>query len=116
MDMERQAFAMMRDWSFEHTCVFYEELLTKTGMDNEFGTVFHNIGWSDFWSIVEPGSKLLTLAFLSTLVVTDTGINFHMFNEEFSCTWRTLSNALGFNKRCSLDSYECFPNFDRNKF
>ncbi|PVH32129.1 hypothetical protein PAHAL_9G323700 [Panicum hallii] len=103
-DLERQAFTIMRNSS------------QKPVWTNEFGSVFHNVGWLEFWSIAEPGSKLLTLEFLSTLEVTDTSINFCMFNEEFSSTWRTLSNALGFNKRCSLDSYECFPNFDTNKF
>ncbi|PUZ39314.1 hypothetical protein GQ55_9G285900 [Panicum hallii var. hallii] len=61
MDLERQVFAMMRDQSFEHTCVFYEELLMKTGMDNKFRSVFHNVVWSEFWRITKPGSKFLTL-------------------------------------------------------
>ncbi|RLM73726.1 hypothetical protein C2845_PM15G01680 [Panicum miliaceum] len=104
---------MVRDRSFEHTCVFDEELLTKTGMDNEFVTIFNTIGWSEFWRIMEPGSKLLTLEFLSTLEVTDTGIEFRMFNEEFVCSWRTLSNSLGFSKWCARDANECLPNFDR---
>jgi hypothetical protein len=76
----------MRDRSFEHTYIFDEELLTKTGMDNKFGSIFHNVGWSDFWRTTELGSKLLTLEFLSTLAITDTSINFCMFNEELSCT------------------------------
>ncbi|PVH62735.1 hypothetical protein PAHAL_3G383100 [Panicum hallii] len=53
-DKEQQAFAMMRDRSFKHTCVFDEELLTKTGMDNEFASIFHKVSWSEFWSITEP--------------------------------------------------------------
>ncbi|RLN05097.1 hypothetical protein C2845_PM13G08210 [Panicum miliaceum] len=73
-DKERQAFAMMRDCSFEHICIFDEELLTRTGMDNEFESIFHAVRWSEFWRITELGLKLLTLEFLSTLEVTDTGI------------------------------------------
>jgi hypothetical protein len=112
-DLERQSFAMMKNLASEHTCVFYEELLVKTSMHSEFGSVFRIVVWSDFWEISELGSKLLTLEFLITLVVTDTGINFDMFYEEFFCTWCMLGNTLGFNKQCSLYAHECLPNFDR---
>ncbi|PUZ60906.1 hypothetical protein GQ55_4G212300 [Panicum hallii var. hallii] len=50
---------MMRDRSFEHTYTFDEELLTKTGMDNKFGSIFHNVGWSDFWRTTELDAEPL---------------------------------------------------------
>jgi hypothetical protein len=54
------------------------------GMDIEFSFIFQVVGWDSFWSIAEHGSKLLTLEFLCTLQITDTGVKFRLFGKEYS--------------------------------
>ena len=78
---------------------------------------FTAAGWEDLTDVIEPGSHLLTMEFLITLVVEENGsetkVYFRFFNEQFEMTLQQFSVALGFNKRCILDpntlveKYEC---------
>ena len=86
-DRERSTFNELRLKEFEHTRVFDQDLLRRTGMDEEFPEIFHAVGWENFWEINEPGSYLLTLEFLSTLVSENGG-----FASDFSTK---SSSALG---------------------
>jgi hypothetical protein len=66
------------------TCVYNLQLLQDTGMDVEFEFIFQVVGWQNFWSITEQGSRALTMEFLCTLNITDTGVNFRFFGKEYS--------------------------------
>ena len=61
------------------------------------------VEWENFADIVEPGSQLLTMKFLISLTVDETGtetkVYFRFFNEQFEMTLKQFSVALGFNKR-----------------
>ena len=69
--------------------------------------VFTTTGWEDFVDVVEPGSYLLTMEFLISLAVEETGsetkIYFRFFNEQFVMTLKQFSIVLGFHKMCILD-------------
>ena len=77
-----------------HTTAYDPDLLQATSMDVEFDLVFRAVGWEDVWNVVEQGSKLLTLEFLCTLQITDTGAKFRLFGKEFSSLWKELSLLL----------------------
>ena len=68
------------------------------------------VGWENFADIVEPGSQLLTMEFLISLAVEETGaktkVYFCLFNEQFVMKLKDFSIALGFHKRCILDPNE----------
>jgi hypothetical protein len=44
------------------------------------------------------------------------GVSFHMFNRQFTCTWRRLSNLLGFDSDCVLDFNVALPDFQKEQF
>ena len=77
-----------------HTTAYDPDLLQATGMDIEFNLVFRAVGWEGVWNVVEQGSKLLTIEFLCTLQITDTGAKFRLFGKEFSSLWKELSLLL----------------------
>ena len=58
----------------------------------------------------------MTLEFLCTLQITDIGIQFRLFGEEFSSPWKDLSLLLGFNSQCVVDVDHALQDFDRQKF
>ena len=68
------------------------------------------VGWENFADIVEPGSQLLTMEFLISLAVEETGaetkVYFCLFYEQFEIKLKDFSIALGFHKRCILDPNE----------
>ena len=68
------------------------------------------VGWENFADIVEPGSQLLTMEFLISLSIEETGaetkVHFCLFNEQFVMKLKDFSIALGFHKRCILDPNE----------
>ena len=65
------------------------------------------VGWENFVDIVEPGSQLLTMEFLISLAIEETGaktkVYFRLFNEQFEMTLKEFGIVLGFHKRCILD-------------
>ena len=73
---ECQAYAIIKDRSFVHTQAFDPELLIKTGMYEDFATVWHAIGWGNFVPVEEYGSRLLTIQFLCTLREVENGVYF----------------------------------------
>ena len=68
------------------------------------------VGWENFADIIEPGSQLLTMKFLISLAVEETDaetkVYFRLFNKEFVMKLKYFSIALGFHKRCILDTNE----------
>ena len=81
---EKEAFKKLKSRRFVHTSMYDRLLLQGTGMDVEFDFIFQVVGLDGFWNIAKHGSKLLTLEFLCTLQITDTGIQFRLFGKEFS--------------------------------
>ena len=96
--------------------VLDEVFLCKTGMATELDTIFQFVGWSSFATIIELGSKILTIEFLCTLHLTQTGVYFRLFTQEFCLTWRNLSDLLGFLANTRLDLTEALKDFDMHKF
>jgi len=64
---ERLKYTALKDPTFTLTSVYDPRLMKKSGMNTEFPLIFHEIGWENFWTIEEPGCKLLTIEFLCTL-------------------------------------------------
>jgi len=82
----------------------------KTGLKQNVNNAFAAVGWENFADIVEPGSQLLTMEFLTSLAIeetrAETKVYFHLFNEQFEMKLKDFSIALGFHKRCTLDPNE----------
>jgi hypothetical protein len=87
-------------------------------MDIEFNTIFATIGWRNLVPINEPSVKLLMMKFLCTLQILKARdrVSFCMFNSYFTCTWRRLSDLLGFDSDCVLDFNVALPNFRKEQF
>jgi hypothetical protein len=87
-------------------------------MDVDFNTIFVAIGWRNLVPINEPGVKLLTMEFLCTLQILEAGagVSFCMFNRQFTCTWRRLSDLLGFDSDCVLNFNVALPDFRTEQF
>jgi hypothetical protein len=81
-------------------------LLQEAGMSSEFDAIFLLIGWMSAWDVSELGSKLLTIEFLCTLRITESGVYFRLFTCEFYPTWRELSNLLNFPNNIPVDYIE----------
>ena len=79
-----------------HKCV-QSQLLQDIGMDVEFDFIFQVMGWQNFWNITEFGSRALTMEFLCSLNIKDTGVGYRFFRKEYSTPWKDLSILLGFD-------------------
>jgi hypothetical protein len=88
---ERSKYTVLKDCTFTLTSVYDPRLMKESGMDTEFPLIFHGIGWNNFWTIEEPGCKLLIAEFLCTRQLFNTGVTFRMFTKEFSLIWKELS-------------------------
>ena len=115
-EYETHTYTLLQHRLFAPTRAFDTELLHKIGMDAEFAQVFKALGWTDFASVDEPGSRLLTLQFLCTLRTVDEGISFRFFRESYRLTWKELSTLLGFNTRCNTDLDGALPQFSKHAF
>ena len=106
-DYEREALDLLRRQTFSHAKRFETYFLMKIGLKQDMNQAFTAAGWEEFANVVEPGSHLLTIEFLISLVVEETSsetkIYFWFFNEQFQMTLKQFSIALGFHKRCILD-------------
>ena len=78
---KKDAFKKLKTQRFVHTAAYDLVLLQAIGMDAELDLVFRAVGLDGFWNIAEQGSKLLTLEFLCTLQITDTGVQFRLFRK-----------------------------------
>jgi hypothetical protein len=58
------------------------------------------------------------MEFLCTLQILEVGAgaSFCMFNRQFTCTWRRLSDLLGFDSDCVLDFNVALPDFLKEQF
>jgi hypothetical protein len=81
-------------------------------MATELDTIFQFVGWSSFATITELGSKLLIIEFLCTLQLTEIGIYFRLFTQEFNFTWRNLTDLLGFHPNTCIDLEEALKDYD----
>jgi hypothetical protein len=113
---EKNIYNKLKSRSFIHTLVFDEVFHYGTGMATKLNTIFQFFGWSSFASIAELESKLLTIEFLCTFQLTQTGVYFRLFTQEYCLTWRNLSDLLGFPANTCLDLTEALKDFDMHKF
>jgi hypothetical protein len=113
---EKNIYNNLENTSFVHTLVLDEVLLYEIGMATKLNTIFEFVGWSAFTTITKLGSKLLTIEFLCTLQLTQTGVYFRLFTHAFYLTWRNLSYLLGFPTNACLDLKEALKDFDTHKF
>jgi hypothetical protein len=105
-DGEAELLRTLTTKTYERTKTFDAFFLVKIGMLDSFVQAFDYVGWSDFYSVTEKGSILLTQEFLMTLGTekrsAGTFINFRLFNTEFSVSPKRFAELLGFHPNCSL--------------
>jgi hypothetical protein len=107
---------MLKNRTFNHTRGFDDDLLEKTGMDEDFANVWKAVGWSTFANVTEMGSQGLMIQFLCTLVEEANGVSFWFFGNEYSFTWKELSMLLGFHHRCTIDVERALRGFHKESF
>ena len=102
-DWER--FESLRRREFVHTRVYEMGLLEKVGMDTELRDVFHSIGWENLFEAPQPGSRFLTLEFLTTFESFLRGrksmVSFRLFGKGFEFDLARFSELLDFCTSCS---------------
>ena len=119
-DYEWEALELLKKQNFGHAKRFETRFLIKTGLKQDMNNTLTAVGWEDFTDIVEPGSQLLTMEFLISLAIEETGaetkVYFRLFNEQFEMKLKDFSITLGFHKRCILDPSELANKhcYDRN--
>ena len=89
-DYEQQALALLKRQTFGHSKRFETRVLIMIGLMQDMNQAFTAVGWENFTDIVKPGSQLLTMEFLISLTVEETGsetkVHFRFFNEQFKMT------------------------------
>jgi hypothetical protein len=80
---EKEVYKKIKDKEFTHMPAFDLALLQEAGMSSKFDAIFSLIGWTSAWDVSKLGSKLLTIEFLCTLRVTESGVYFRLFTCEF---------------------------------
>jgi hypothetical protein len=56
------------------------------------------------------------MEFFCTLQLSEGGVAFRLFKQDYVLSWRELSNHLGFSSRAILDLDSDLTNFDRHQF
>ena len=83
-DYEREALELLKKQNFGHAKMFETHFLMKTGLKQDMNNALTTVGWENFADIVEPGSQLLTMEFLISLAIEETGaetkVYFRLFN------------------------------------
>jgi hypothetical protein len=104
---------------YAHTHVYDVSLLERVGMDLEFPTVFHVVGWEKLYEVPRSGSHLLALDFLTTFESVARGrksyVRFRLFGREFKFDYCRFSELLYFSSSCLLDP-RVIKNFSRVEF
>ena len=72
-DYEREALELLRGQSFPHAKVLKTHFLIRTGLKQDMNRAYTATGLEDFADVTEPGSHLLTMEFLISLTVEETG-------------------------------------------
>jgi hypothetical protein len=80
---EKEVYKKIKDKEFTHTSAFDLALLQEAGMSSESDAIFSLLGCMSAWDVSALGSKLLTIEFLCTLRVTESGVYFRLFTREF---------------------------------
>jgi hypothetical protein len=80
---EKEVYKKIKDKEFTHTSAFDLALLQEAGMSSESDAIFSLLGCMSAWDVSALGSKLLTIEFLCTLRVTESGVYFRLFTHEF---------------------------------
>ena len=115
-DREQQAYALLKDRVFGHTRDFDPTLMVKTGMNLEFTSIWHALGWEGFAPVTELGSRPLTIQFLCSLTETPDGIEFRLFRTDYRLSWKDLSRLLGFSPRCAVSLKRACEGYVRESF
>ncbi|RLN04523.1 hypothetical protein C2845_PM13G07880 [Panicum miliaceum] len=106
-DYECDALELLKNQTYHHVRVFDPIFFIKTGLKADMTHAYSHVGWFDFASLTEPGSKFLTMEFLMSLSFEEEGnttyVYFRFFDEQFKLTAKELSVVLGFDKKCQLD-------------
>ena len=109
-DYEWEALELLKKQNFGHAKRFESRFLMKTGLKQDMNNALTTVGWENFADIVEPSSQLLTMEFLISLAIEESGaetkVYFRLFNEQFVMKLKDFSIVLGFLKRCILDPSE----------
>ena len=113
---EKDRYEQLQGREYLHTPLFDPAFLQETGMNSELQQVFNALGWANFKDTSEQGCRLLTLEFLCTLQSNREGVTFRMFRQEFSLSWRDLSNALGFSPYCHLKIDSALEDYQARRF
>ena len=83
----------------------------------EFDFIFQVVGWQNFWSITKQGSRALTMEFLCTLNITDTGVVYRFFlGRSILLLGKDFSLLLGFDAQFVVDVDFATQDFDKGKF
>ena len=84
-DYKREALELLKRQNFGHAKRFESRFLMKTGLKQDMNNGLTAVGWDNFADIVEPGSQLLTMEFLISLAIEETGaetkVYFCLFND-----------------------------------
>ena len=121
-DYEWEALELLKRQNFGHAKRFESRFLMKTGLKQDMNNAFTAVGWENFIDIVEPGLQLLTMEFLISLAIEETGaktkVYIRLFNKQFEMKLKDFSITLGFHKRCTLDPNELAKKhrYDRNSW
>lgn len=115
-DREHEAYNIIKDRTFHHTCAFDHDFMNRTGMTTKFQAIFHAIGWEDFWHVNEDGCRELTIEFLCTLTRTTSHVTFRLFNEHYTYSWKNFSTLLGFDKNCNTNLDRATADFGKEDF
>ena len=93
---EMEAYNLIKNCEFVHMPLYDPTLLQAIGMDVDFTSISKAISWEEVDPVWEQGSRLLTIQFLCSLKEVDNGINIHLFEIEYFCTWKDLEQHIGF--------------------
>ena len=72
-DYEWEALELLKRQNFGHAKRFESRFLMKTGLKQDMNNAFTAVGWENFVDIVKPGLQLLTMEFLISLAIEETG-------------------------------------------
>ena len=90
--------------------------MEKTGLNLEFASIWHALGWEEFAPVTELGSRPLTIQFLCSLTEIPDGIQFRLFGTDYRVSWKELSRLLGFSPRCAVSLKKACEGFVRDSF
>jgi hypothetical protein len=120
IEEERTHFHNVFNRTFQHIKILDDHFLTNAGLDSDIDNAFSYLGWGDFASTRDPGSRFLTMEFLCTLKMEttkkDVKFTFWFFNHEYTLNLEELSTALGFETRKAITDLAKLSRFSQDDF